>query len=79
MTKEKYERVVAINRRITALKGTLGNVVRIRTDKSKKAQGVWSSSIWRAIHICNSDLPEGINPQWEDDEPIEVELKIEKI
>lgn len=26
-----------------------------------------------------TDLPEGISPQWEDDEPIKVELKIEKI
>lgn len=25
------------------------------------------------------DLPEGINPRWEDNEPIKVKLKIEKI
>ena len=25
------------------------------------------------------DLPEGVNPQWEDNEPIKVNLKIEKL
>ena len=49
------------------------------TEKPRKAQGVWSASLWRAIHIYNSDLPEGINPQWEDDEPIEVELTIKRL
>lgn len=51
----------------------------IYAEKPKKAQSVWTSSLWRAIHIYNSDLPKGINPQWEDDEPIEVELTIKKI
>lgn len=31
------------------------------------------------LYVPESILPEGINPQWSDDEPIEVELKIEKI
>ena len=31
------------------------------------------------LPIKEKDLPEGVNPQWEDDEPIEIELKIEKI
>ena len=30
------------------------------------------------LKIDESDLPEGINPQWEDTEPIEVELTITK-
>lgn len=29
--------------------------------------------------IEETDLPESVNPQWEDDEPIKVNLKIEKI
>lgn len=29
--------------------------------------------------IPDEDIPDGINPKWEDDEPIEVELKLEKI
>lgn len=49
------------------------------TEKPRKGQEVWSALIFKAIHIYNSDLPEGINPQWEDDEPIEVELTIKKI
>lgn len=32
-----------------------------------------------AFPITKDDLPEGVNPQWLDDEPIEVELKLEKI
>lgn len=47
--------------------------------KPYKGQDVWYSIIWRGFHIRESDLPEGINPQWEDDEPIEVELTIKKI
>lgn len=47
--------------------------------KPHKRQSVWSSSIWSGVFLRDSDLPKGINPQWNDDEPIEVELKIEKI
>lgn len=32
-----------------------------------------------SFEVPNEILPEGINPQWSDDEPIEVELKIEKV
>lgn len=40
----------------------------------------WPDMLWYdCIKIHNSDIPEGVNPQWSDDEPIEVELKIEKI
>lgn len=31
------------------------------------------------LPIEERDLPEGVNPQWEDKEPIKVEFKIEKI
>lgn len=31
-----------------------------------------------SLTITEQDLPEGVNPQWSDDEPIEVELKIRK-
>ena len=33
----------------------------------------------RYFPVLESDLSEGINPKWEDDEPIEVNLKIEKL
>lgn len=44
--------------------------------KPIKRVKVWGGNVY--ILMNDSDLPEGINPQWEDDEPIEVELKIEK-
>lgn len=47
--------------------------------RPNRHQSVWSSSLWGGMHISNSDLPEGINPQREDDEPIKVELTIERI
>lgn len=31
-----------------------------------------------AFPITKDDLPEGVNPQWADDDPIEVELNIER-
>lgn len=37
---------------------------------------------WVGGSIClmhDDDLPEGINPQWTDAEPVEIELKIEKV
>ena len=45
--------------------------------KRKPRKGIiqWGSE----THFPITELPEGINPQWEDEEPIEVELKIEKI
>lgn len=48
-------------------------------EKPKKGEREWL--VWRICFIIldEGDLPEGVNPQWEDEEPIEVELKIEKI
>lgn len=45
--------------------------------KPKKGHEDWNSSIYNYYPI--NKLPEGVNPQWEDKEPIKVELKIEKI
>ena len=47
----------------------------IYKDKPQKAVDLWIGLVF--FHI--TDLPEDINPQWEDDEPIKVNLKIEKI
>ena len=48
--------------------------------KPHKESDYWYAYDEQFIGIYDdSDLPEGINPQWSDDEPIEVELKIEKI
>lgn len=47
----------------------------------EKPYKMWSEW-WRedsCYPIRDSVLPEGINPQWEDDEPLEVELTIKKI
>lgn len=46
--------------------------------KPTKGNYCWGFDL-RAILIEETDLPEGINPQWSDEEPIEVELKIERI
>ena len=45
--------------------------------KTKPEKGIihWGSKCYFPI----TEPPEDINPQWEDKEPIEVELKIEKI
>lgn len=45
--------------------------------KPKKGHEDWNSSVYNYYPI--DKLPEGINPQWEDDEPIEVELIIKAI
>lgn len=41
--------------------------------------GIWTGKYARHFNITESDLPEGINPQWSDVEPIEVELKLERV
>lgn len=45
--------------------------------KIKPRKGIihWDSKCY--FHI--TELPEGVNPHWKDEEPIEVELKIEGI
>lgn len=39
--------------------------------------GEWYSRSFK--QISDSDLPTGVNPQWSDKEPVEVELKIERV
>lgn len=45
--------------------------------KPYKGSSMWLNTC--LLELIEQDLPEGINPQWSDDEPIEVELKIERI
>lgn len=47
--------------------------------KHYDGRGWWQSCGLTQCHILDECLPEGINPQWEDDEPVEVNLKIEKL
>lgn len=47
--------------------------------KPHKESGYWCAYDEQFVALCDSDLPEGVNPQWEDDEPIEVELTIKKV
>lgn len=53
----------------------------IYQDKPIKGSCYWWKSriTGRYFPILESDLSEDINPKWEDDEPIEVKLKIEKL
>lgn len=50
--------------------------------KKKPYKEIWLGQ-WRSNEafrlFYDFLLPEGTNPQWSDDEPIEVELKIEKV
>lgn len=46
------------------------------SDKPEKEYEYWYSS--GECFLIN-ELPEGANPRWEDEEPIEVELKIKKV
>ena len=41
-------------------------------------RGWWQTCGLNKCRISDKCLPQGINPQWEDDEPIKVNLKIEK-
>lgn len=53
----------------------------LHSSKPEREYEYWYSSSY-CIPITKlpvTELPEGVNPQWEDEEPIEVELKIEKI
>ena len=47
--------------------------------KPQKGQFRWESVAQSYQFIDDRLLPPDINPQWEDDEPIKVELKIEKV
>lgn len=44
-------------------------------DRSGKYVSYWENSEDMLL-IQKEDLPEGINPQWSDEEPVEVELTI---
>lgn len=47
--------------------------------KPQKGQ-LWWKSVTQAYQFVDDRLlPPDINPQWSDEEPIEVELKIEKV
>lgn len=48
-------------------------LIHLHSNKPEKGRNSWYSSGW--YHIIY-ELPEGVNPQWEDEEPIEVEFKI---
>ena len=54
--------------------------INLYLDKPVKAEYY---PFWEAdktfMKISESDLPSDINPQWEDEKPIRVNLKIEKI
>lgn len=38
--------------------------------------GFWDGKIADYIEISEEKLPEGINPRWEDEEPIELDITI---
>lgn len=43
-----------------------------------KLDGVWSNEWGECIALHTSDLPEGIMPEWEDEEPIKVRFHFKK-
>lgn len=59
------------------VKSAFGSI-QIHFQKPSKSDffGSWESEDY--IQITSNDLPKGINPSWEDKEPIEIELKISK-
>lgn len=56
--------------------GTLG--IYKHSEKPRKWKDWWVNGVY-LFHIKESDLPEDVDPRWEDEEPVEVEIKIEKI
>ncbi|MCQ2311586.1 MAG: hypothetical protein MJZ64_07555 [Paludibacteraceae bacterium] len=54
--------------------------INVKPEKLEPA-GIWTADNGEEdyIRISDSDLPEGINPQWSDDEPIEIKLKLERV
>jgi hypothetical protein len=50
--------------------------ISIHFNKPLKFNNFWFGDF---IYIPDNILPPDINPQWEDEEPIEIEIKIEKI
>lgn len=49
----------------------------VYSNKPEKEDNIWVNSDFCFL-INESELSEGINPKWEDDEPTKVKLKIEK-
>lgn len=45
-------------------------------DKPTKEDDEWFEPFGQYWVLLESELPEGVNPQWEDDEPIPVEIII---
>ena len=39
----------------------------------------WNNSNFDYRHISEDKMPEGVNPKWSDDEPVEVEITIAKV
>lgn len=64
-------------------KDEFGTIKLSMQEKPVKSPNILYGTKWfNRFGYCvlkSTDLPEGINPQWSDDEPIEVELKIEKV
>ena len=48
------------------------------TEKPKKERDIWSTEGRILLLIEEKDLPEGINLNWEDEEPIKVNVNITK-
>lgn len=47
------------------------------SEKPYKEGAMWSVRDYTSfMYIDNDNLPEGCNPQWEDDEPIEIEITL---
>lgn len=60
-------------------------VIFVYNYKPVNIRGIWTCKNgickrgFYGFPIEEKDLPEGVNPQWTDKKPIEVELKVEKI
>ncbi len=53
-----------------------GDLYLYLNSKPSKKREIWLDDEDELLPISEQDLPEGCNPKWEDDEPIEVELTI---
>ena len=48
------------------------------SEKPQRGRDVWIPNCY-LLPTKEENLPQGVNPSWEDEKPIEVKLKIEKI
>lgn len=53
--------------------------VYIYPTKPYKGQKIWIGERMSFFYVPDDKLPEGVNPQWKDEEPIEVEVTIRKV